>query len=245
MCGRFVVARTIGEIAMIFEADEVLGEYDLPSYNLAPTQNVPILVDRSFERDEHGNPLGDLSRQFHSARWGLVPRWSKGPAETAPLFNARIETLFEKPSFKESVLRRRCLIPASGYFEWQVDEAGGKHPIYINAGEDGMFAFAGIYEWWADPAKPAGAPDRWLLSASIVTKPAVAELAHIHDRNPVLLSPDTLDEWLDPSADATPELLEAVAEMADVVAAEALFHGVSAEVGKVSANGPQLIRAVD
>lgn len=244
MCGRFVVARTIGEIAMIFEADEVLGDFELPSYNLAPTQNVPILVDRAFERDEHGNPLGELQREFHIARWGLVPRWSKGPGDMAPLFNARIETLFEKPSFKESVLRRRCLIPASGYFEWQVSASGEKRPVYINAGDEGMFAFAGIYEWWADPSKPAGAPDRWLLSASIVTKAAAPELAHIHDRNPVLLSPDTLDEWLDPSADATPELLAAVASVADEIASEALFFEVGPEVGKVGSNGPQLIRAV-
>ncbi|MEO0024657.1 MAG: hypothetical protein RL196_1098 [Actinomycetota bacterium] len=244
MCGRFVVARTIGEIALIFEADEVLGDYSLPSFNLAPTQNVPILVDRAFERDEHGNPMGELSREFHNARWGLVPRWSKGPGEMAPLFNARIETLFEKPSFNEAVLRRRCLIPASGYFEWQISESGEKRPIYINAGDEGMFAFAGIYEWWADPSKAAGDPSRWLLSASIVTKASAPELAHIHDRNPVLLSPDSLDEWLDPSADATPELLAAVAGVADEVAGEALFYEVSAEIGKVGSNGPQLIRAV-
>ena len=244
MCGRFVVARTIGEIALIFEADEVLGDYALPSYNLAPTQSVPILVDRAFERDEDGNPLGELSREFHSARWGLVPRWSKSVGEMSPLFNARIETLFEKPSFKDAVLRRRCLIPASGYFEWQIDASGGKRPIYINAGEEGMFAFAGIYEWWADPAKAAGDPSRWLLSASIVTKAAAPELAHIHDRNPVLLNPDTLDEWLDPSADATPELLEAVAAVSDEIAGEALFYEVGAEVGKVGSNGPTLIRSV-
>jgi putative SOS response-associated peptidase YedK len=244
MCGRFVVARTIGEISLIFEADEVLGDYALPSYNLAPTQNVPILVDRGFERDEDGNPIGDLSREFHSARWGLVPRWSKSLGEMSPLFNARIETLFEKPSFKDAVLRRRCLIPASGYFEWQVDSVGVKRPIYINAGEEGMFAFAGIYEWWADPAKAAGDPSRWLLSTSIVTKAAAPELAHIHDRNPVLLSPDTLDEWLDPSTDATPELLEAIATVSDEIAGEALFYVVGAEVGKVGSNGPTLIRSV-
>jgi putative SOS response-associated peptidase YedK len=244
MCGRFVVARTIGEIAMIFEADEVIGEYSLPSFNIAPTQNVPILVDRAFERDEHGNPLGELQREFHSARWGLVPRFSKGPGDMSPLFNARIETLFEKPSFKDAILRRRCLIAASGYFEWQVDSAGQKRPIYINAGDEGMFAFAGIYEWWADPTKSAGDPARWLLSTSIVTKAAAPELAHIHDRNPVLLSPDTMDEWLDPSADATPELLAAVAGAADEIAGEALFHEVGPEVGKVGSNGPQLIRPV-
>jgi putative SOS response-associated peptidase YedK len=107
-----------------------------------------------------------------------------------------------------------------------------------------MFAFAGIYEWWADPSKAAGDPLRWLLSASIVTKAAAPALAHIHDRNPVLLSPDTLDEWLDPSADATPELLAAVASVADEIASEALFFEVGPEVGKVGSNGPALIRAV-
>lgn len=242
MCGRFVVAKTLGEILTIFEADEVIGDVPGISYNVAPTQPIAIIVDRAFEKAEDGSPLGELSREIHSARWGLIPRWSKaGPADGAPLINGRIETILEKPSFKESVVRRRCVIPASGYYEWQVASDGTKQPFYINAGE-GMFALAGLYEWWLDSSKDAKDPTRWLLSATTLTKDSCPELAHIHDRNPVLLTPETLDAWIDPHIEGDEDLLKAVASESDIVAAEAEFWPVSAEVGKVRVNLPELIK---
>lgn len=238
-----MIAKTSGEIATIFEADEVIDEV-VPSYNVAPTNRVTIVVDRAFEKDQDGAPLGDVSRELHAARWGLVPRWSKGPADGAPLINARMETVLEKPSFKDSVVRRRCLVPASGYYEWVVGADGGKQPYFVNAGGDGMFGFAGLFEWWADPSKPASDPTRWLLSTTILTKPSAPELAHIHDRNPVFLSGDTMDVWLDSSIEGDHDLLSAIAHDSDLVAGEALFHRVGAEVGKVSSSGSQLIRAI-
>lgn len=241
MCGRFVVAKSLSELVTIFEVDEVIDQVTIPNFNIAPTTNIAMIVDRSFEKDESGAPIGELSREIHAARWGLVPRWSKGPNDGPPLFNARIETIAEKPSFKDAVIRRRCVIPASGYYEWQVAPDGSKHPIYINAGPDGLFAFAGIYEWWADPSKPANDPKRWLLSTTVVTKAAAKEISHIHDRNPVLLSPDTIEEWLDPNVEASEDLLHAVSSDSDRVAAEAEFFEVSPEVGKVSSNGAGLI----
>lgn len=244
MCGRFVVARTVGEIQTIFEVDEIIGDVPGISYNVAPTQQIVMIVDRSFEKDENGAPLGELSREIHSARWGLVPRWSKGPAEGAPLINGRIESLLEKPSFKDSMVRRRCVIPASGYYEWQVAADGTKQPFYINAGTDGMFALAGLYEWWADPSKAAGDPTRWLLSATTLTKASCPDLAHIHDRNPVLLSADTFDAWLDPHIEGDQDLLDAIAIDSDLVAGEAEFFAVGAEVGQVRNNSESLIRAL-
>ncbi|MEY5004327.1 MAG: hypothetical protein RLZZ594_357 [Actinomycetota bacterium] len=244
MCGRFVVARTVGEIQTIFEVDEIIGDVPGISYNVAPTQQIAMIVDRSFEKDENGAPLGELSREIHSARWGLVPRWSKGPAEGAPLINGRIESLLEKPSFKDSVVRRRCVIPASGYYEWQVAADGTKQPFYINAGTDGMFALAGLYEWWADPSKAAGDPTRWLLSATTLTKASCPDLAHIHDRNPVLLSADTFDAWLDPHIEGDQDLLDAIAIDSDLVAGEAEFFAVGAEVGQVRNNSESLIKAL-
>jgi putative SOS response-associated peptidase YedK len=242
MCGRFVVAKTSGQIATIFEADEVIDEVPA-SYNIAPTNRVTIVVDRAFEKSEDGSPIGEISRELHAARWGLVPRWSKGPADGAPLINARIETVLEKPSFKEAVIRRRCLVPASGYYEWVVGADGTKQPFYVNAGSDGVFGFAGLFEWWADPTKAAGDPGRWLLSTTILTKPSAPELAHIHERNPVFLSGDTLDVWLDSSIEGDLDLLRAIGHDSDLVAGDALFHKVGTEVGRVNSSGPELIRA--
>lgn len=241
MCGRFVVARAVGEMQTIFEADQIIGEVPGISYNVAPTQPIAIIVDRAFEKAPDGSPLGELSREIHSARWGLVPRWAKSVTEHAPLINGRIETILEKPSFKDSVVRRRCVIPASGYYEWHVAADGTKHPFYITAGTDGMFALAGLYEWWADPEKDAKDPGRWLLSATTLTKHTAPELAHIHDRNPVLLSPATFEAWLDPHIEGDEDLLKAVANDSDFVAGEAEFYKVGLEVGKVGNNSEKLI----
>lgn len=242
MCGRFVVAKTVGEILTIFEADEIIGEIPGPSYNIAPTQPIAILVDRAFAKDDTGAPIGELSREIHAARWGLIPRWSKdGPSSGAPLINGRIESILEKPSFKDSVVRRRCVIPASGYYEWHVNEDGSKQPFYISAGSDGMFALAGLYEWWRDPTKPEADPNRWLLSATTLTKDSAPELAHIHDRNPVLLTPETFEAWIDPHIEGDEGLLEAVAAESDIVASEAEFFKVSQAVGAVKNNSPELV----
>jgi putative SOS response-associated peptidase YedK len=245
MCGRFVVAKTVGEILTIFDADEIVGDIPGPSFNIAPTQPIAIIVDRAYEKDEQGAPVGELSREIHAARWGLVPRWSKdGPGSSAPLINGRIESILEKPSFKDSVVRRRCVIPASGYYEWHVNADGSKQPFYINAGTDGMFALAGLYEWWLDPSKPANDPNRWLLSATTLTKDSAPELAHIHDRNPVLLTPATFEAWIDPHIEGDQELLDAVAAESDVVAGEAEFYPVGQDVGAVRNNSADLIRAI-
>ena len=121
---------------------------------------------------------------------------------------------------------------------------GTKQPFYISAGTDGMFALAGLYEWWADPSKGGKDPARWLLSATTLTKDSAPELAHIHDRNPVLLSPDTYEAWLDPHIEGDAELLEAVSVDSDRVASEAEFFKVGAEVGQVRNNSADLIRPI-
>ena len=242
MCGRFVVAKTSTEIMKIFEVDEIVGEQPGISFNVAPTHQISVIVERPDEKAQDGSPLGDLHREMYSARWGLVPRWSKdGPGNSSPLINGRIESILEKPSFKDSVLRRRCVIPASGYYEWHVAEDGTKQPFYISAGADGMLALAGLYEWWRDPSKADNDPSRWLLSATTLTKDTAPELAHIHDRNPVLLTPETLDAWIDPHNLGDQDLLDALAADSDLVAGEVEFHRVNTAVGSVKNNGPELI----
>ena len=224
-----MIAKELSGITELFELDEVPENYSPLSYNIAPTQQVPIIVEIEVEAVP--------SRQLHPARWGLIPSWAK--EVSTPLFNARIESALEKPSFREATQKKRCAIPASGYFEWKATDSG-KQPFYIHPSE-GMLAFAGIYSWWRDPAKQANDPTRWVLSCSILTKDSAPALSSIHDRNPVFLSEDNLSAWLAPDYQTTPELLAALGKESDLVASELVYRPVSSKVGQVSANSPELI----
>ncbi len=228
MCGRFVIARERDDLAELFEIENLEISTSIVSFNIAPTQAVPIVVEREID--------GMPSRELHPARWGLLPSFAKdlsGP----PLFNARIETALEKPSFKEATLHKRCVVPASGYFEWTKTD---KTPLYIHPPE-GMLGFAGIYWWWRDPQKAQSDPSRWVLTCSILTKDSAPSLAEIHDRNPVMLSPDSLAAWMAPDFETTPELLFALSRESDMVADELEFYEVSKAVGSVRNNSPELI----
>ena len=233
MCGRFVVAKETGGITELFELDEVASEYQPISYNIAPTQQIGMIVERELE--------GVPSRELHVARWGLIPHWSKELPAT-PLFNARSESVLEKPSFRDAALKKRCAVPASGYFEWQTNQ-DRKAPFYITPAE-GMLAFAGIYSWWRDPAKEANDASRWVLSCSILTKAASPSLKQIHDRSPVMLSPENLGAWLAPDYQTSQELIDALGAESDAVAANLVFYEVSSAVGSVSNNNSSLIERV-
>jgi putative SOS response-associated peptidase YedK len=228
MCGRFVIARESNELAELFEIESIELEKSITSYNVAPTHSVPIIVEREID--------GMPSRQLHSARWGLLPSFAKDQSGP-PLFNARIETALEKPSFKEATLLKRCVLPASGYYEWSKDD---KTPLYIHPPE-GMLGFAGIYWWWRDPSKVQTDPSRWVLTCSILTKDSAPALADIHDRNPVMLSPDALAAWMAPDFETSPELLAALSKESDMVAEELEYFEVSKAVGSVGNNSPELI----
>ena len=165
MCGRTVVARSMGELVTLFDIDDVIGEQPGITYNNPPSLPASIIVDRVL-KDNEGEHAGELRRQVHSARWGLVPKNSQGPANTPLHNNARIETVLQKPTFRNSVLRQHCVMPVSGYYEWQIKEDGSKQPFYINAGDQGMLALAGIYDWWLDPSKKPDDPSSCLLYTS-------------------------------------------------------------------------------
>jgi putative SOS response-associated peptidase YedK len=137
-------------------------------------------------------------------------------------------------------------MPVSGYYEWQIKEDGSKQPFYINAGDQGMLALAGIYDWWLDPSKKPDDPSRWLLSFAILTKDAAEPLAPIHERNPILLSSSSMAEWLDPENGEDPEnttqdLLNELSQESDEISGQVQFWHVGVEVGNVRNNNPDLI----
>jgi putative SOS response-associated peptidase YedK len=174
------------ELAEIFDAElresEAETLYEIgPRYNVAPTQDIPVIVGR-----EDG-------RTFELHRWGIVPSWSKSMASAgARYINARAETVSTSPVFRSSFVRRRCIIPADGFYEWRRD-GKRKQPFLIHTPADAPLAFAGLWAPWKDPAT-----GRWLLSASVVTTAANSTVSELHNRMPVILDGDAWRLWLDP-----------------------------------------------
>ena len=186
MCGRFAFYSPHEAVIRLFgvaAAPEIE-----PRWNIAPTQFVATVR-------EAGGP-----REVAMLYWGLVPSWAKEKAIGARMINARGETLTEKPSFRSAFRRRRCLVLADGYYEWQ--RSGAVKQPYFIAFEGGQpFGMAGLWERWRDPA--SGEP---LESCCIVTTSPAPSVAHVHDRMPVIVPPDAYAEWLDPRNDATEDL---------------------------------------
>jgi len=182
VCGRFALFASPELVAEYFALAEppVLA----PHYNLTPGQDIAaVRVDR------------DGKRKLGALRWGLVPFWAKDASIGRRLINARLDSLAAKPAFREALTRRRCLIPASGFYEWGVDAAGKKQPFFVRPRGEPLLAIAGLWERWR---APSGEP---LETCVIVTTEANATLAPIHDRMPVLLARAAQDVWLDARSD--------------------------------------------
>jgi len=240
MCGRFVVAGASTDLVALFDVDLVAEDLPPDSWNVAPTDRVPILLD-SIPKGEDADR--EPVRRLEAARWGLIPSWAKDPKTGVTAFNARIETVTEKPHFKTAVRKRRAVVPANGYYEWHtVGDVKTPHFIHLPGSE--LVLFAGLYEWWRDPAKADDAADRWVLSTTVLTQDATGELAGIHDRMPVFLSPELVDEWLDPHTDEPDDLLPEVAQGGIEVADRMEFHPVGRAVGNVRNNSPDLVLEV-
>ncbi len=237
MCGRFVVAGATGDLVTLFDVDLPADDLPGPNWNIAPTDPVAIILD-SIPKDPAAG--GEPVRRMESARWGLVPSWSKDPKSGPSAINARIETVTEKRHFSAAIQKRRALIPATGYYEWRAGDAG-KVPYFIHLPEGQVLAFAGLYEWWRNPSAADDAPDKWLLTTTILTQAASGELADIHDRMPVFLAPDIAEEWLNPHEPISAELLGAVSLGGIELADDAEFYEVSPAVGNVRNSGPHLI----
>jgi putative SOS response-associated peptidase YedK len=189
MCGRFVLHGPVGRIEERFGLSWQGPFAD--RFNIAPTAPIAIVREQVHS--------GHLEREFALVRWGLLPSWQRDGVTKSSLHNARSETVAEKPSFKNAFQRRRCLIPASGYYEWQAMKVGGKVAKlahYISRVDAQPLAMAGIWEFWQ------GADGSELESASVLTRPALGGLAQVHDRMPVWLEPHEWDEWLNPRSGA-------------------------------------------
>jgi putative SOS response-associated peptidase YedK len=191
MCGRYRLSRRKQLIQEYFDTtDEVDWE---PRYNIAPSQSVGII------RQDRAKP----ERRFSLARWGLIPYWAKDSSIGNKLINARSETVGSKPAFREAFENRRCLIPADGFYEWK-RVGTAKQPFHFGLQDDSLFAFAGLWDRWKDASGQA------VESCSILTTTPNALLADVHDRMPVILSPEHYDLWLDPGfgrIDALKEML--------------------------------------
>jgi putative SOS response-associated peptidase YedK len=243
MCGRFVSARKRLELLQEFAAtrDAVPGDRNA-DYNVAPTKRIYTVIEHKDTRAAEGKQDNPPERELRLVRWGLVPSWAKDTKAGARLINARAETVAVKPSFRAAFAKRRCLIPADGYYEWMT-EGKAKQPFYIYRTDGGLLAFAGIYELWRDSQVPDDHEDAWYWTASIITTQATDEIGRIHDRTPMVIAPENWADWLDP-ANNQKELMLAAMRPATTGPGGLTSHAVSTDVNSVRNNGPSLIEPV-
>ena len=233
MCGRFVSASSPDEIARYFAAvpDPALaqapGAHGGANYNVAPTTDVyAVLVDGGI-------------RTLDTLHWGLVPFWAKDPSAGNRMINARAETLAEKPSYKNAFRKRRCIIPADGFYEWKkVPGQKAKQPMFIHRADGEPLAFAGLWEVWRSKANPQDE----LRSCTIITGPPNDKVAEVHDRMPVILPPSAWETWLAPEVDDL-ELLGSLLVPAPASLID--LYPVSTDVNNVRNKGAHLVDRVD
>ncbi|MCK9914665.1 MULTISPECIES: SOS response-associated peptidase [Microbacterium] len=235
MCGRFVVANVGSELVGVLRADTIADDLPQTSYNVAPTMRAAIVLD-SAKTDPP-------TRRVEAARWGLVPAWAKDPSIGTRAFNARSEEVEDKPMFRAALVKRRAIVPATGYFEWQ-QTPDGKVPHYIHPADDAPLFFAGLYEWWKDPSKADDDPSLWLLSFTILTRSAVGRLGSIHERMPLFVDADFADAWLDTDLDNIGDVLDAAIDAAPDVAESLADWPVASQVGNVRNDSPANILPV-
>jgi putative SOS response-associated peptidase YedK len=217
MCGRFVIISPPEALRQIFGYGEQPNFP--PRHNIAPTQPIPVVIV------ENG------VRHFRLMRWGFMPAWVKDPRKFALLINARSETVLEKPAFKNAIRRRRCLVPADGYYEWHTSE-NRKRPYFIHRRDGQPVGLAALAETWIGPNGEE------FDTVAIVTAPASADLAALHHRVPVTIAPGDYDRWLDCRADETEA---AMALLTAPEEGEFAWHEISTRVNRVANDDAQLI----
>jgi putative SOS response-associated peptidase YedK len=217
MCGRFVITSPPAAIRQAFGYAEQPNFP--PRYNIAPTQPIPVVIV------ENG------ARHFKLMRWGLVPGWVKDPREFSLLINARSETVLDKPAFKNAIRRRRCLIPADGYYEWHAAD-NRKRPYFIYRRNRQPFGLAGLAETWVGPNGEE------VDTVAIVTAPASPDLAVLHERVPVTIAPDDFERWLDGLNNDAESVM---ALLVGPEVGEFAWHEISTRVNAAANDDAQLI----
>lgn len=254
MCGRFVASRPVDEIADILDVDdiEVPSELIEPRWNISPQADVLGVTLRRPKPDpeaDPSDPLPEPRRRLTVFHWGLVPSWAKDPSVGNKMFNARAETLQDKGAFRTALERRRCLVPADAFYEWEKiggagSGSGGRGRVrrrpWVYKDPDGeLLTFAGLWEAWRPrtPDPETGELHEWLLSCTIITTDANEVVAPVHDRMPVVIAPEDRSAWLAPDA---LEAAEVHALLRPAPAATIIAFPVSNQVSDSRAEGPQL-----
>ena len=217
MCGRYTLTADAESIQLAFNLDVVDGWTD-PRFNIAPSQEVAVITGRD-------------PRALSFMKWGLVPSWAKDPKIGNRMINARSETAAEKPSFRTAFKRRRCLIPADGYYEW-VKRDKRKVPMYIQHSERDLFAFAGLWESWMRP------DGTWLNSCAILTTEANETIRPVHHRMTVIIEPEDFELWLAPRELTADEWLPL---MLGPAPEQLKFYEVSTQVNSPANDNPTLL----
>lgn len=265
MCGRYASFREAQDLADAFAVDPEHVAEDArllpPSWNVAPTDPVRVVVERApraAEGTDDGTgpaagspdePEPGAVRSLRLVRWGLVPGWAKDPSVGSRMINARVESVVEKPAFRRALAARRCLVPAEGWFEWRKPPGDApprtaKQPYWIHHPDGDPVAFAGLYEFWRDRTVADDDPHRWLVTMTIITGGAPTDdpvLAGIHDRRPVVLGAGRWDAWLDPALDDP----AAAAALLGDPAPRLTATPVSTAVNSVRTDGPELLEPVE
>lgn len=216
MCGRFVITHPNDEMAQLFDATPGNDLPEVPNYNVCPTNQVHVVV------------TGETGRRLRTMRWGFIPHWAKKENDGPLLINARSETIAEKPAFRAAARARRCLILASGFYEWTKDEEGKRLPWFIHAPDHALLAFAAVWQDWERQ-------DTAHTTCAIVTTAANPKMAKLHHRMPVILERQDWPLWLGEAGKGAATLMNAAPEDA------LTWHRVDARVNSNRAQGEALI----
>ncbi|NLG21841.1 MAG: SOS response-associated peptidase [Actinomycetales bacterium] len=260
MCGRYAATADPDELIEAFEVDldatsessrsVLVNPQDppagTPDYNMAPSKQAPVVLTRT-PRGPDGEKQPDAApvRQLRHLTWGLVPSWAKDPKVGMRMTNARAESLLDKPAFARAATARRAIVPAAGWYEWQVSpvavDAKGKprkQPFFMHRADGDQIGFAGLYEFWRDRSAAEDDPAAWIVSFTIVTTAAEPGLDRVHDRQPVVLERAVWQDWLDP-ATTDPDEVRAMLQSPGPGRFEA--YPISTAVNATRNNGAHLL----